>query len=176
MELMLPIRLITGAACGVISIIATASGASLPSQGAPPFDILSIPAPTFGTCVPLQPRDSTRSASHLVIKSIPPGSSRDIIVIADTGRSLTYSDRVFVMQATGSGTGRSVIAFRDQAGRMIGFVHEIEATSSALPSNVAAVRALRDSAKSSGSGRALSVAEARKVSAVITALRKRCPG
>ena len=157
-------------------LVVTTLAASPSRQGAPPFDVLSVPAQNVGTCVPLRGVDSTARASHLVVKSVPPGGTREITVMTDpSGHTFTYSDRVVVMRGTAAGVGKSVIAFGEQGGAVSGFVQETETSYPAIPLDAQGLRALRDSAKSSVSRRTLTVTEQRKVSDVILFLRKRCP-
>lgn len=155
-------------------VVAIILGAS-PPQGSAPFDVLSLPGPNFGSCVPLGHSASTRE-SRLVIKSVRPGSSRVITVMSDgSGRVVTYTDQVVVVRDAVSGVGRSVVAFLDPAGGVNGFVQETESTYPALPHDVASLRTLRDSAKTNATRRALNPSEERRVLDVSAFLRKRCP-
>ena len=157
-------------------LVLTTPGASPSRQGAPPFEVLSVPAQNFGTCVPLRGVDSTARTSHLVVKSLPPGGTREITVMADaSGHTFTYSDRVVVMRSPAAGVGKSVIAFGEQGGAVNGFLQELETSYPAIPLDAAGLRALRDSAKSNMSQRSLTGSEQRRVSEVIVFLRKRCP-
>lgn len=92
-----------------------------------------------------------------------------------SGRAVTYTDQVLVQRDALSGVGKSVVAFLDQEGRVTGFVQETESTYPALPRDVGALRALRDSAKTSATRRPLNASEQQKVADVSAFMRKRCP-
>ena len=145
-------------------------------QGDTPFDVLSVPARNVGTCVPLPGVDSTRRTSRLVIKSTPPGNTREVTVTTDqSGHASTYTDQVLVMRSPLAGVGRSVIAVLPQGGAVTGFLQETGTSYPSIPTDVAALRALRDSAQSNVSRRSLTEAELRKLPEVIVFLRRRCP-
>ena len=147
----------------------------LSAQGSPPFEVLSVPEPRFGTCVPVE-TSRTQTKSHLVIKSLPPGSDRDITLFIDeNGRTRGYTDRVGAKRDSLSHSGTSVTALVDQTGNVIGWVTQISVAYPAVPRDLAALRAMQDSAKKDASTRPLTVAEQNKVTEMVRFMRKRCP-
>ena len=147
----------------------------LSAQGSPPFEVLSVPEPRFGTCVPIE-TSRMQAKSHLVIKSLPPGSDRDITVFVDgNGRTTGYSDRVGAKRDSLSRAGTSVTASFDRTGRVIGWVTQISVAYPAVPRDLAALRAMSDSAKKDASSRPLTAEEQSKVTEMVRFLRKRCP-
>ena len=147
----------------------------LSAQGSPPFEVLRVPEPRFGTCVPLA-TSPTKTKSHLVITSLPPGSDRDISVFVDeNGRTIGYADRVDAKRDSLSRAGTSVTASIDQTGRVSGWVTRISVAYPSVPRDLAALRAMSGSAKKDTSSRALTAAEQRKVTEMVRFLRKRCP-
>jgi len=158
------------------SVITALLGVPLLSpQGSPPFEVLSVPEPRFGTCVPLG-TSPTQTKSRLVIKSLPPGSDRDITLLVDgSGRTIGYSDRVGATRDSLSRAGTSVTASVDQAGNVIGWVTRVSVAYPAVPRDLAALRVMSDSAKKDASSRPLTVAEQNKVKEMVRFLRKRCP-
>jgi hypothetical protein len=147
----------------------------LSAQGSPPFEVLSVPEPRFGTCVPLA-TSPTKTKSHLVITSRPPGSERDIRVFVDENdRTIGYADRVDEKRDSLSRAGTSVTASIDQTGRVIGWVTRTSVAYPAVPRDLAALRAMSDSAKKDASTRPLTAEEQTKVTEMVRFLRKRCP-
>lgn len=147
------------------------------------FEVLTIPPRNAGTCLPpLLKGDSSarvQQGNRLVIRSLDPGSSREISTFVDqAGRHMGYSDRSYAMTATVRGTSASITAFLGPRDTIIGFRMDIATT---VPDSVmtardyAEIRAIMDKATSTHSNRSLDSAEQRRVRAMIDFMRQRCP-
>lgn len=147
------------------------------------FDVLRRPPQTVGTCLPLpQPvrADSARQrVSHLVMKSLPPGRSREMTVLVDQrGRSIGYSDMAFSTTGARTGVGTNVLAVLDSLG---GVMHGSWSQNSLTypdslwsPRNLASLNAMKDRATVSRSSRPLNVQEEGAVRNLVIFLRARC--
>lgn len=93
------------------------------------FTPLVTPPASAGTCMPVRPVHPTRgdtalvSGRHLVMKSAPPGDTRDVIVYAQHGRPVFYNDMTSVMTRPGTSVGGNVLAVIDSVGNVRGWRH-----------------------------------------------------
>lgn len=90
------------------------------------FTPLVTPPASAGTCMPPQQvpvrGDTTHVVQHrLVMKSTPPGDSREILIVTGRGRSVVYSDMTHVTLTPTSARSATVVAVTDTLGRMRGW-------------------------------------------------------
>lgn len=153
-------------------------------QATPYFDVLRRPPRAVGSCVPLPQRgraDSLgRRTSRLVIKSLPPGRSREMEVSVDQrGRPISYSDRAVAMTAARAGVGTSVFVILDSLGvvRLGSWTQSTITYPDSLWSSrdLSSLNAMLSRANVRQSSRSLTLQEQDSIRSLVKFLRQRCP-
>lgn len=149
------------------------------------FKALTIPPQNVGSCLPpLATADSAspvRPGGRLVMKSLEPGSSREIHMFSDqSGQRATYTEIVSVtaMARPIRSEGTMIAAFLLPGVGVAGSRTETVVTvpDSVLNSrDVAMVRAILENRNTTQTSRPLDSTEQRRVQEMIDFMRKRCP-
>ena len=169
-------------ACG--SLFALALIASpLEAQQDGRFEVLTIPPADAGTCLPPLLRSSTgtsvQQGKRLVIRSLEPGSSREITTVSDgNGETVVYSDRTSTTLERLRTRGAFVTAAFNSTGFVFGFRTDTDLTvpdSVLQMQDVAAIQRVIDAATGTMDRRDLDAAEQQRVRSMLEFIRKRCP-
>lgn len=153
-------------------------------QATPYFEVLRRPPRAVGSCVPLPQRgraDSLgRRTSRLVIKSLPPGRSREITVSIDQrGRSVGYNDMAFASTSARAGLGTTALAVLDSLGGVqLGVWTQSSITypdSLSLARDLSSLKAMLGNPAVQHSSRSLTLQEQDTIRSLVKFLRQRCP-
>jgi hypothetical protein len=154
------------------------------AQGNSYFAVLSTPPVKVGTCRPMPPPKRPEYANYqgrrLVIKSTPPGRSREMTLIGDPrGRTAVYSEMTSAASGLLTDTSFDVIAFVDTVRGVSGYQTR---TITTVPESLfrrrfdsTTLRTMREQSKTDRSRHALNADEQRRVRDLAAFLRKRCP-
>jgi hypothetical protein len=146
----------------------------LTAQDVAHFEALSTPPENVGTCIPLPNDTSARAGRRLVMKSIPPGRSREMWVRLTAG-SISYSEHNFITRGGASGRGATIIAILDSTGSVrLGRRTDADITpaDTIVPRDLASVNAMKMT--TTGDSRGLEQDEIAKVRELVAFVRKRC--
>jgi hypothetical protein len=163
----------------LLALVFVAFSRPTEAQRASHFEILSTPPADVGSCLP--PRQTPaegRTSKRLVMKSVEPGSSREIHVSFDrSGQPALYYETASAMKRAGESEGATVSAFFVSGG-LTGFR---TATAMTVPDSVirsgrpAAVREFFANTSPATERRALDSTDQRKVRVMADFIRRRCP-
>jgi len=147
------------------------------------FEVLSIPPADAGSCLPpllrSSPGTGVQQGNRLVIKSLEPGSSREITTASDgTGETVVYSDRTLITRERLRTRGAFITAAFTSTGFVFGFRtdHELTVPDSILQlRDVAAIQRVIDAASGTIDRRDLDSTDQARVRSMVEFIRKRCP-
>lgn len=151
------------------------------------FAPLVTPPASAGTCMSVRPVRPIRgdtgveSGRHLVMKSMPPGDTRDIIVYSQRGRPVFYNDMTSVLLRPGASVGGNVLARIDSVGTVRGLrwrdsIAYPDSVITMHPDTASLRRLLASRPRETGVTRApLTAAEEVRVRAMAAWLLRRCP-
>ena len=167
-------------ACVLLAAVLIANPVEAQQDGR--FEVLSIPPADAGSCLPpltSSPGTTIRQGNRLVIKSLEPGSSREISTMSHgQGSIVLYNDRTSITRQTVRNEGTSISAILHPTGEITGFRMDIAMT---IPDSIlrmkdlVAIQRVMDAASSAMNRRALDSAEQRRVRSMLEFIRKRCP-
>lgn len=164
-----------------LAVISVSEGAF--GQANSGFEVFRRPAETAGHCeAATQPHVGapTGRSYRLVLKSLPPGDSREMMAIVDEStRAIGYVDMSFVMTSERTGMAINVIAFLDSLGRPLesswtGITVAYPESVKSLR-NVPALRSMSERSIISQTRRLLTTEEVDSVRSLVRYLRERCP-
>ena len=147
------------------------------------FAVLTIPPTSAGTCLPplLKPLPGTtiRPGNRLVIKSVEPGSSREISTMFDEkSQAVVFSDRSSITRQSVHTETALITAVIQVGGEFTGFKI---ATALTVPDSVlqmqdiAAIQSVIAASTGTIDRRDLDSAEQQRVRSMLEFIRKRCP-
>jgi len=147
------------------------------------FEVLTIPPANAGTCLPpllrSSPSTAVQQGKRLVIKSLEPGSSREITTMSDgSGETVVYSERTSVTLERLRTKGAFITAAFNSTGLVFGFRMDTDLTvpdSVLQMQDVAAIQRVIDAASGTMDRRDLDGAEQERVRSMLEFIRKRCP-
>lgn len=169
-------------ACGPLLALALIAS-PLDAQQDGRFEALTIPPAEAGTCLPpllkSSPSTTVQQGKRLVIRSLDPGSSREITTMADAnGETVVYSDRTSITMERLRTRSAFITAAFNSTGFVFGYRMETEMT---IPDSIlqmqdpAAIRRVIDAASGTIDRRDLDIAEQQRVRSMLEFIRKRCP-
>ena len=164
-------------------LLAVFTATPLEAQQDGRFEVLTIPPADAGTCLPPLLRSSSgtgvQQGKRLVIRSLDPGSSREITTMSDgKGETVVYSDRTSIMVERLRTKGTFITAAFNSTGFVFGFRadHELTAPDSILQlRDVAAMQRVMDAASGTMDRRDLDSNDQQRVRSMLEFIRKRCP-
>ena len=147
------------------------------------FEVLTIPPPDAGTCLPpllrSSPGTGVQQGNRLVIKSLDPGSSREITTVSSgDGGTVVYHEHANITLEPLRTRGAYITAGFNSAGFVFGFRMDTDMT---LPDSilrlqdVAAIRRVIESASGTMDRRDLDSADQQRIRSMLEFIRKRCP-
>jgi hypothetical protein len=147
------------------------------------FEVLTIPPASAGTCLPplLKPLPGAtiRPGNRLVIKSVEPGSSREISTMFDEkSQAVVFSDRSSITRQSVQTEGALITAIIQAGGEFTGFRIETALTvpdSVLQMQDIAAIQSVIAASTGTIDRRDLDSAEQQRVRSMLEFIRKRCP-
>ena len=147
------------------------------------FDVLTIPPAEAGSCLPpllrSSPGTTVQQGKRLVIKSLDPGSSREITTTSDgNGETVVYSDRSSITLNGLRNRSAFITAGFKGTAFVFGYRMDTEVTvpdSVLQMQDVAAIRRVIDASSGTMDRRELDAAEQQRVRSMLEFIRKRCP-
>lgn len=172
----------TWRACGALLALALIAR-PLAAQQDGRFEVLTIPPADAGTCLPpllkSSPTTTVQQGKRLVIKSLDPGSSREITTMSGgNGETVVYSDRASVTQDGLRNKSAFITAAFNPTGFVFGFRMDTELTvpdSVLQKEDLAAIQRIIDASSGTMDRRDLDAAEQQRARSMLEFIRKRCP-